>query len=222
MMNPAYLVVGAAFLIVLIGLMRVRRANGPRPQARPGILPALSPRVKQIARDPGRKIAAIKAYREETGLGLKDAKDAVEAWQASGEPWRGGPASPEPAWRGVSPPPPLSEHVKSIARDPTGRIEKIAAIKAYRDETGAGLKEAKDAVEAWLATGEPRQGTAAPPASLASGASAAPALSQRVKDAARDPTRRIGAIKAYREETGAGLAEAKDAIEGWLKSQGLR
>jgi len=30
----------------------------------------------------GRKIAAIKAYREQTGVGLKEAKDAVEALAA--------------------------------------------------------------------------------------------------------------------------------------------
>ncbi len=30
--------------------------------------------------------------------------------------------------------------------------DKIAAIKAYREETGAGLKEAKEAVEAYIGT----------------------------------------------------------------------
>ena len=40
----------------------------------------LSERVKELARDPSRKIEAIKVYREETGTGLKDAKDAVEAF----------------------------------------------------------------------------------------------------------------------------------------------
>jgi hypothetical protein len=45
--------------------------------------PALSERVKELARDPKRKIEAIKIYREETGVGLADAKDAVEAFIAS-------------------------------------------------------------------------------------------------------------------------------------------
>src|SRR5690349_9445205 len=45
--------------------------------------PALSERVKELARDPTRKIEAIKVYREETGVGLADAKDAVEAFMAS-------------------------------------------------------------------------------------------------------------------------------------------
>jgi hypothetical protein len=40
----------------------------------------LSDRVKQLASDPERKIEAIKAYREETGAGLAEAKEAVEAF----------------------------------------------------------------------------------------------------------------------------------------------
>jgi ribosomal protein L7/L12 len=45
----------------------------------------LSDRVKELASDPGRKIEAIKVHREESGAGLKDAKDAVESWMASHE-----------------------------------------------------------------------------------------------------------------------------------------
>jgi hypothetical protein len=40
----------------------------------------VSDRVKEIASDPARKIEAIKVYSEETGAGLKEAKDAVEAF----------------------------------------------------------------------------------------------------------------------------------------------
>jgi len=43
-------------------------------------------------------------------------------------------------------------------------------------------------------------------------------LSDRVKELARDPNRKIEAIKVYREETGAGLAEAKDTIEAFIHS----
>src|SRR5262249_41856846 len=44
------------------------------------------------------------------------------------------------------------------------------------------------------------------------------ALSDRVKELARDPRRKIEAIKVYREETGAGLAEAKEAVEAFMNS----
>ena len=45
------------------------------------------------------------------------------------------------------------------------------------------------------------------------------ALTDRVKELARDPARKIEAIKLYREETGAGLAEAKEAVETFIKQQ---
>lgn len=44
----------------------------------------LSDRVKDLARS-GDKIAAIKQHREETGLGLKEAKDAVEEFLDAGQ-----------------------------------------------------------------------------------------------------------------------------------------
>jgi hypothetical protein len=43
-------------------------------------------------------------------------------------------------------------------------------------------------------------------------------LSDRVKELAREPSRKIEAIKVYRDETGAGLAEAKDTIEAFIHS----
>jgi ribosomal protein L7/L12 len=42
----------------------------------------LSEEVKALADDPARKLAAIKLHREQTELGLKEAKDAVEAYIA--------------------------------------------------------------------------------------------------------------------------------------------
>jgi ribosomal protein L7/L12 len=40
----------------------------------------LSEEVRKLADDPAKKIQAIKLLREQTGLGLKEAKDAVEAY----------------------------------------------------------------------------------------------------------------------------------------------
>jgi len=48
-----------------------------------GAASGLSAAVRQLA-DDGKKIEAIKLYREETGLGLKEAKDAVEAYMSDG------------------------------------------------------------------------------------------------------------------------------------------
>jgi ribosomal protein L7/L12 len=44
----------------------------------------LSPEVQELARHPSRKIEAIKLHREQTGVGLKEAKDAVESFIESG------------------------------------------------------------------------------------------------------------------------------------------
>jgi hypothetical protein len=44
----------------------------------------LTEEVKALADDPAKKIAAIKLHREQTGLGLKEAKDAVESYIARG------------------------------------------------------------------------------------------------------------------------------------------
>jgi hypothetical protein len=44
-------------------------------------------------------------------------------------------------------------------------------------------------------------------------------LSDRVKELAGDPSRKIEAIKVYREETGASLAEAKEAVEAFMNKE---
>ena len=81
----------------------------------------------------GRKIAAIKRYREETGAGLVEAKQAVEALERDEPLPTGEPADSSP-------------EAEIVALLQQGR--KIKAIKLYREQTGLGLKEAKDAVEA--------------------------------------------------------------------------
>ena len=81
----------------------------------------------------GNKIAAVKRYREETGLGLAEAKAAVEALEAGNS---------------------LADSVTSDDADLTDQVvsllergKKIPAVKLYRDLTGVGLKDAKEAVE---------------------------------------------------------------------------
>ncbi len=81
----------------------------------------------------GNKIAAIKRYREQTGGGLAEAKAAVESLEAGGS---------------------LAERVQPDDADLTdqivgllGRGEMIEAVKLYRNQSGCGLKEAKEAVE---------------------------------------------------------------------------
>jgi len=82
----------------------------------------------------GQKIQAIKVYREMTGVGLKEAKDYVDALESGGQP---AAVNPAPTGSGD-----LAE-VHALAR----QGQKIQAIKLYRQLTGAGLKDAKDYVD---------------------------------------------------------------------------
>ena len=87
----------------------------------------------------GRKIDAIRMYREQTGAGLSEAKAAVEAIER-------GEALPA-----------ANKYVAAAGVDADLKADlwalmqngqKIAAIKLYRERTGAGLRKAKDVVEA--------------------------------------------------------------------------
>ncbi|HEX7448277.1 MAG TPA: zinc-ribbon domain-containing protein [Pirellulales bacterium] len=75
----------------------------------------------------GKKLEAIKLYRQRTGVGLAEAKAAVERLQRQ-EAIETGELEPR-----------LLELL--------GRGEKIAAIRLYRSHTGASLSEAKAAIE---------------------------------------------------------------------------
>lgn len=84
----------------------------------------------------GRKIEAIKAAREVYGLGLAEAKSYVEALQAGEKP---GLEMPERV--------PPGEAFDSQIDDLLRVRKKIDAIKVYRERTGLGLKDSKDAIE---------------------------------------------------------------------------
>lgn len=88
---------------------------------------------------------------------------------------------------------------------------KIAAIKRYREATGAGLAEAKAAVESLEAVGS---------------------FPERVRPDNSDLTdqivgllgrgEKIEAVKLYRERTRSGLKEAKEAVERIGEQNGIR
>ena len=95
----------------------------------------------------GRKIQAIKLFREFTNSGLKEAKDAVEAMEAGGLP-----ADLAPGTQGVFP----AAEANAAGVDATTRRQlaamvqagrKIEAIKIWREKTGDSLADAKTRVE---------------------------------------------------------------------------
>lgn len=90
----------------------------------------------------GRKITAIKIYRELTGLGLKEAKDYVD--QLEGQIKQFGQVTHATLRdKATVDPAGVPEIVQLLQRK-----RKIEAIKIYREMTGLGLKESKDAIDA--------------------------------------------------------------------------
>lgn len=87
----------------------------------------------------GQEIEAIKRYRERYRVGLKEAKDAVDAME------RGSPTGAAPRRRGSMAP---GAAFPPAVDDALRAGQKIEAVKLYRQEYGVGLKEAKDAVDA--------------------------------------------------------------------------
>jgi len=81
-------------------------------------------------------INAIKLYREATGVGLAEAREAVEAMARDefAKPPMGTVDYDNPI---------LEARIKSLL----AQRQKIEAIKIYREEYGVGLKQAKDAVD---------------------------------------------------------------------------
>ncbi len=82
----------------------------------------------------GNKIAAIKLYRDATGAGLADAKEAVELIAAGKPPPSGAVATPS------------ADAMQEVSALVTAG-KKIEAIRLYRTAAGVDLKDAKDAVD---------------------------------------------------------------------------
>ena len=122
---------------------------------------------------------------------------------------------------------PQAEFNLGLLPEPDGRVlgevqrkQMIAAIKAYREQSGAGLAEAKQVVDAVARGDRLVDGTAHTESSRArpeasSGADTRAQIDQLVIDGEL-----IAAIRAHREAYGVGFKEAKEAIE--IKRDQLR
>ena len=95
--------------------------------------------VEEFARG-GNKINAIKEYRAIYGVGLKEAKEAVDFYIERGH-WREN-AGPPPGDAGSL----ISSDMEKVYQAIRAG-KKIEAIKWYREAHGTGLKESKEAVE---------------------------------------------------------------------------
>lgn len=106
-------------------------------------------------------------------------------------------------------------------RDLATSGNKIEAIKAYREATGADLAASKQAVDVMAANNYWNNPKAAPNPGY-------PGINQPVRTLSPEVMRlmeggnKIGAIKLYREQTGVGLKEAKDAVEVYERELKLK
>lgn len=91
----------------------------------------------------GQKIQAIKLYRERTGLGLREAKEAIDLLESS-LLLHGASSVRLPDTEGRMP---VMEPPGEDARRLVLEGKKIQAIKLYREQTGASLKDAKAAID---------------------------------------------------------------------------
>jgi polar amino acid transport system substrate-binding protein len=107
--------------------------NEPNPLSAPSL-----PQPVQNALQRGNLVEAIQLMRAGTGLGLKETKDALEAYM------RG-----EPSATGFTPKAlPAGAPLPAQVQEALDQGNKIEAVRRLRGLTGMGLKEAKDAVEA--------------------------------------------------------------------------
>jgi len=98
------------------------------------------PEQARAAADAGDTIGAIKLVRQATGLGLKDAKAAVDAYLQHGVTVvDGGRRLPNDLMQAAP-----------LARAAADDGQAIEAMKQVRLATGVGLKDAKAAVEAYM------------------------------------------------------------------------
>jgi ribosomal protein L7/L12 len=150
-----FIAAGAALLAIAIAAMLLtrRRGSGDGATARPSP-PDVTANVDDAFRarvvdeiESGHRIEAIKLVRERTRLGLADAKALVEALASGADGVDLSPvrtsAADDVAQATVDDPDLAAQLVLELA---AGR--KLEAIKLYRERTGVGLKQARDAVDA--------------------------------------------------------------------------
>jgi ribosomal protein L7/L12 len=101
----------------------------------PGLTPDQVQKIHKLLHDK-QLLQAIKVYREATGVGLAEAKEAVEAMA------RNEYSKPPSGVRRLDDPV-LEGKIRSLL----SKGKKIDAVKIYREEYGVSLQEAKEAVE---------------------------------------------------------------------------
>ncbi|MEQ1773944.1 MAG: ribosomal protein L7/L12 [Burkholderiales bacterium] len=113
------------------------QTEAPSDRSSSNIAPGNAEEAVRALLNSGHKIDAIKRVREQTGLGLKEAKDLVDAME-QGAPVTLHAHASSSAFHG---------DLDSEARKLATAGHKLEAIKLVREQKNLGLKEAKDYVE---------------------------------------------------------------------------
>lgn len=185
-----------------------------RPHISPG--DRFDEEVLRIIADQG-KIAAVKFVRDAKGIDLKSAKDYVESLDSNQDSIEAEPFA-------MTPPDELRQQVLHLLQT----SGKLAAIKHFKESTGALLKDSKDYVDALeaekpadisqllftLGTGaNTQQGDTT---ITITGNIPEVGLIENIKERYQK-TGILSAIMLYREITGVGLKEAKEQVESMLQ-----
>ncbi|MEB5965154.1 ribosomal protein L7/L12 [Comamonas testosteroni] len=141
----------------------------------------------------GRKIDAIKQLREQSGLGLKEARDLLEASDG-----------PDFVHQGAARQTQASRPVRD-PRDPAGTVP-LSALSSIKTTTTTVNGKTTTRV---TVSGDHAEAIEA----LMSGANAVPAEIRAEVEDAMARGNKIEAIKLLRDATGLGLAQAKDHID---------
>ncbi|MEF8688123.1 UNVERIFIED_CONTAM: ribosomal protein L7/L12 [Comamonas sp. A-3] len=156
----------------------------------------------------GHKIEAIKQLREQSGLGLKEAKDLLEA---SDEPdfVQHGAAEQTQAIQQ------LREQLEKLSmKDATLLLDQLNRDDAASNSSFSSIKTTTTTVNGKTTTSVTVSGDHAEAIeALLSGANAVPAETRAEVEDAMARGNKIEAIKLLREATGLGLAQAKEHID---------
>ncbi|WP_337001601.1 MULTISPECIES: ribosomal protein L7/L12 [unclassified Microbacterium] len=128
------------------------------PPAASRLTPTVAAEIDRLV-TAGQKIHAIKLYRDNTGVGLKEAKDRIDHWSVSTTaPHLAAVSHATAAQSAVIPPATTVSSVRSsLPSDVVSQLDtlvagdqRITAIKVLREQTGLGLKESKLLIDAWV------------------------------------------------------------------------
>ncbi len=155
-LDPLYLLLAALIVALPFALTKLlsgksrdtgkvpgAHAPPPKPAAASALEAAndamsLETQVKALLAE-GRKLEAIKLMRESNGLSLADARDAVEAIGQHGRPTLGE--------MGMMSTIRLAQQLGKEVHELVAGGQKVEAIRLVRDQTGLGLREAKELVD---------------------------------------------------------------------------